>query len=209
MRDLHPVVANGESFAFSRLEGCFVGNGRMSSRKVMCPGLQGNRANSNMSQKTEVLVMGIGNAYRSDDGVGLLAVRRLKEQSSNSFGTLEHNGEGADLMNCWEGADAVIVLDAVRSSAKPGTLHRWDAGLRPLPAMAFRGSSHAFSLAEAIEMARVLGRLPQRLIVYGVEGREFSAGTRPSPEVQAAVSYLVERVLQEVQQLSGRVDVGS
>lgn len=152
---------------------------------------------------TQILVIGIGNAYRSDDGVGLVAARRLKDRSLSSLRILEHNGEGTDLINCWEGADAVIVLDAVQSGAEPGTLHRWDAGLRPLPAMAFRGSSHAFSLAEAIEMARVLGRLPQRLIVYGVEARDFKAGTRPSSEVQAAVSHLVERVLQEVDAILG------
>jgi len=130
-----------------------------------------------MRQQSKVLVIGIGNAYRRDDGAGLVVASRLRDQSSSSLRILEHNGEGTDLMNCWEGADAVILLDAVHSDAKPGTLHRWDAGLRPLPTRAFRGSSHAFSLAEAIEMARVLRRLPQRLIVYGVEGRDFKAGT--------------------------------
>jgi hydrogenase maturation protease len=151
---------------------------------------------------TQILVIGIGNGFRSDDGAGLVAARRLKEQSSSSFRVLEHNGEGADLMESWEGADAVFLLDAVRSGAPPGTVHRWDAGLRHLPAAAFHGSTHAFSLAEAIEMARVLGRLPQHVVVYGIEGRNFKAGTRLSSEVQGGVSRLVRRVLLEVQQLS-------
>jgi hydrogenase maturation protease len=147
------------------------------------------------------LVIGIGNAYRGDDGVGLVAARRLKDEGLTAFRVLEHHGGGTDLMDSWEGADAVILLDAVQSGAPPGTLHRWDAILQRLPVMAFRGSSHAFSLAEAVEMARVLGRLPKHLVVYGVEGRDFKAGTGLSSEVQGAVGHLVERVLREVQQL--------
>ena len=152
--------------------------------------------------KPKILVIGIGNAYRGDDGVGLVAARRLKNQRSTSFRVLEHHGEGADLMTCWEGADAVILVDAVQSGAKPGTLHRWNAGRRPLPARTFRGSSHAFSLVAAVELARVLRRLPQRLIVYGVEGRDFRAGTGLSSETEEAVSDLVQRVLREVGQKS-------
>jgi hydrogenase maturation protease len=115
---------------------------------------------------------------------------------------LEHNGEGADLMNCWEGADAVILLDAVQSGAEPGTLHRWNASRRPLPARTFHGSSHAFSLVAAVELARVLGRLPQHLVVYGVEGRDFRAGRGLSFEAEEAVSDVVQRVLREVRQVS-------
>src|SRR5215831_3991205 len=111
----------------------------------------------------EILVIGIGNAYRRDDAVGLVAARRLKNRGSRSFRVLEHHGEGTDLMNCWEGANAVILLDAVLSGSKPGTLHRWNAIRRPLPAAAFRGSSHALSLVAAVELARVLRRLPERL----------------------------------------------
>jgi hydrogenase maturation protease len=150
----------------------------------------------------KILVIGIGNAYRSDDGVGLIAARRLKNQRSRSLRVLEHSGEGADLMNCWEGADAVILLDAVLSGSKPGTLHRWNASRRPLPARTLRGSSHAFSLVAAVELARVLRRLPQRLIVYGVEGRNFRAGTGLWPETEQAVNDLVQRVLKGVRQIS-------
>jgi hydrogenase maturation protease len=150
------------------------------------------------SSNAKILVIGIGNAYRRDDGVGLVAARRLANQRSRCFRVLEHSGEGADLMNCWEGADAVILLDAVLSGSKPGTIHRWNASRRPLPARTFRGSSHAFSLVAAVELARVLRRLPQRLIVYGVEGRDFRAGRELCPETEEAVSDLVQRVLGEV-----------
>ena len=160
------------------------------------------------------LVIGIGNGLRRDDGAGLMAARRLqagaarvsrRRHSAEPFRVLEHSGEGVGLIDCWEGADAVILLDAVRSGAPPGTIHRWDARLRPLPAKAFRGSSHALGLAEAIELARALGRLPPYLVVYGIEGRDFEAGTALSPEVEAALGHCVARVLEEARGLGAAV----
>jgi hydrogenase maturation protease len=62
----------------------------------------------------------------------------------------------------------------------------------------FHTSSHAFNVAEAIELARVLNRLPPRLVVYGVEGRRFDVGAGMSPEVARATDEVVERLFNEV-----------
>ena len=67
-------------------------------------------------------MIGIGNAYRSDDSAGLIAARRVKEQVSEDYSVIEHTSEGAALMELWKGADRVIVMDAVRSGAAPGTV---------------------------------------------------------------------------------------
>jgi len=111
---------------------------------------------------------------------------------------LEESGDGAALLESWQDADAVILIDAVRSGAKPGTIHRLDANAQPVAKKFFRFSTHAFGLAEAVELARALGRLPPRLIVYGVEGKSFEAGVGLSPEVEGAVDVVAERVLGEV-----------
>ena len=131
--------------------------------------------------------------------MGLVVARRLREAAPESVRVLEESGEGAGLMESWQDADTVILIDAVHSGAKPGTLHRLDAHLQPLAKKFFRFSTHAFGVAEAIELARALGRLPPRLIVYGVEGKSFEAGVGLSPEVEAAAPEVVERVLAEAQ----------
>jgi hydrogenase maturation protease len=126
------------------------------------------------------VVIGVGNAARGDDAAGLIAARRL--------GGLEHEGDPVALLDVWRGAELAVVIDAVSSGAEPGTVHRFDATSAPLPAR-LRGStsSHALGLAEAIELGRTLGRLPGRLIVYGIEGERFEAGTELTPAVAAAV----------------------
>jgi hydrogenase maturation protease len=79
----------------------------------------------------------------------------------------------------------------------PGTIHRFDALARALPT-GLLSSTHAFGVAEAIELARALGRLPASLTVYAIEGARFEVGQDLSPEVAAAIGRLVD-------QLSGRL----
>ncbi len=145
-----------------------------------------------------MLIIGVGNAYRRDDAVGLMAARRLWEAARDEVTLWEASGEGTALMDAWEGADAVILIDAVRSGAPAGTIHRVDAHAETVPPTLFRCSTHAFSVAEAIELARALNRLPPRLIVFAVEGEHFDAGAGLSSEVERALDELVRRGLEEI-----------
>src|SRR3972149_2149869 len=107
-----------------------------------------------------VLVIGVGNEYRGDDGLGLFAVRQIKAKNLSNVTVIETSGEGAALIETWRSAGIVIAIDAVQSGAKAGTIHRFDASVEPLPGDFFHYSTHAFSLAEGIELARVLNLLP-------------------------------------------------
>ncbi|MDX9861348.1 MAG: hydrogenase maturation protease [Rhodospirillales bacterium] len=137
--------------------------------------------------KIRFLVLGVGNRFRRDDGVGPLVADRL---AADGIPCREASGEGADLMEAWQGASHVVLIDAASSGAAAGTVHRLEASEARVPTGLFHYSSHLFSVAEAIEMARILGRLPLRLTVYGVEGRDFSYGDGLSAEVAAAAEIV-------------------
>ena len=145
-----------------------------------------------------VLLIGIGNIYRSDDGIGIIIARRLRKEKPAGVRIFEQTGEGAALIEAWQGAKRVLVIDAVQSGARPGTIHRLDARAQRVPAEFFHYSTHAFSLAEAIELARVLEQLPKQLIVYGIEGKNFGAGNELSPEVTAAAVELMKRLREDL-----------
>ncbi|MDQ3414251.1 MAG: hydrogenase maturation protease [Verrucomicrobiota bacterium] len=147
-----------------------------------------------MNRAPRTLVIGLGNLCRGDDGAGPVAARRLRDLALPDLEVREESGEGAALMEAWKNADAVILIDAAQSGAVPGTIHRLDASERPVPSRLFHYSTHAFSVAEAVELARALDQLPPRLILYGIEGRDFRAGEKLSPEIEAAVDELVRRV---------------
>jgi hydrogenase maturation protease len=153
-----------------------------------------------MTQPTSTTIIGVGNTHRSDDGVGIAIARRLQQQRLAGLRILEESGDGAALLEAWKGATAVILLDAVYSGAPPGTIYRFDAHIDRIPSQFFRCSTHAFGVAEAIELARTLNQLPPRLIVYGIEGEKFSAGLGLSVAVEQAASTMVAQVLEQVRQ---------
>ncbi|MDF3143003.1 hydrogenase maturation protease, partial [Streptomyces sp. T21Q-yed] len=96
------------------------------------------------------------------------------------------------------GARLAVVVDAAHAHpGTPGRVHRieLDAGLLAQPATT---SSHGLGLGEAVELARVLGLLPERLVVYAVEGAESELGTGLSPAVAGAVEPLVKAVEDEI-----------
>jgi hydrogenase maturation protease len=158
-----------------------------------------------MSQPQSLpLIIGVGNEYRGDDAVGLIVARRLKERLAGSAIVIEQSGDGAALMEAWLGAETVIVIDAMMSGAAPGTVRRLDASARPIPKSYFRCSTHAFGVAEAIELARALGNFPQRLVVYGIEGKNFAAGVGLSAEVVKAAGETVRQALATIQPVSSR-----
>ena len=133
------------------------------------------------------MVIGVGNAWRGDDAAGLAVARRRRGRVQ----AVEHERDGAGLIEAWTGAGHVVLVDAAASGATPGTVQRFDAGAGPLPARALRSSTHAFGVADAVELARALGRLPERLEVIAIEGADFSAGAGLSPAVGRAVEDIV------------------
>ena len=144
----------------------------------------------------KAVVLGVGNAYRGDDAVGLAVAGRVRERAPE-LEVVVCEQEPIQLLDAWAGADLALLVDAVSSGAPPGTVHRLDATAEPVPATVFRGSTHAFGVAEVVELGRALGRLPGRLLVFGVEGAAFSAGDELTPAVAAAVEPLVEELLEE------------
>jgi hydrogenase maturation protease len=108
------------------------------------------------------------------------------------------------LIDAWDGVDAVWLVDAVSSGAEVGTVHRLDASASELPTELFRASTHHVGLAEAVELARALGRLPALAIVYGIEGSSFQVGEELTPAVAASVDPVAEAVRKEVAECTKR-----
>ncbi|MEZ5074886.1 MAG: hydrogenase maturation protease [Solirubrobacterales bacterium] len=144
------------------------------------------------------VLIGLGNDLRGDDAAGLLVARAAREASRGGVDVVEAGGEPIDLLDAWENAEAAVVVDAVVSGAAPGAIQRIDAAAGPLPAPFAAPSTHALGLAEAVELARALGRLPDRLIVFGIEGTDFATGGEPSAAIRSAVASLAAAALAEL-----------
>ena len=149
-----------------------------------------------MSAKT--LIIGIGNRYRGDDGLGCFIVDELKKRIVDNVEIIEHNGDPASLIDLWEGRSQVILIDAVSSGAEIGTLYYFDLRQQVLPDTFRNYSTHAFGVAEAVELARVLGKLPTHIIFLGIEGENFKLDTQQSSRLQQTVKVLQDSVLKVI-----------
>lgn len=143
-------------------------------------------------------MIAVGNPLRRDDGAGAAVVSRLRGSVPAAVALIEAGGEPSELLDAWEGAESVVVVDAVRTGAEPGSLHRFDASAEPLPAQTGSASTHGLGLAEALELGRALGRLPQRVVVVGIEAADDGQGTGLSDPVAAAVESAAALVLEEL-----------
>ena len=140
-----------------------------------------------------MLIIGCGNPQRGDDAVGIVAAEKLR---ALGIAAKVCPGETSELMEAWAGADDVIVIDAVVTGAPTGTIHIWNG--QQLPAFATSaGSTHGLGVAEAIRLARALNRLPARLRVYGIEGKQFEIGAGISAAVEQAVREVVNQIAEQ------------
>ncbi|MFI9152486.1 hydrogenase maturation protease [Streptomyces sp. NPDC053367] len=152
-----------------------------------------------MSTRGRIAVIGVGNDFRRDDGVGWSVVRRLSERPLPSGTDLAVcDGDPGRLIGLWEGAGLAVVVDAAHAHpGTPGRVHRLELDGGQVTG-ASSTSSHGLGLGEAVQLADALGLLPQRLVVYAVEGAETSLGTGLSPAVAAVVDALADAVEREV-----------
>jgi hydrogenase maturation protease len=144
------------------------------------------------------LLIGVGNEFRNDDALGILVAREIRRRNVPGVTVVERSGEGTALMETWAGADLVIVVDSIFSGIAPGSIHRLDAARDEIPRGFFHYSSHAFGVAEAIGLARELNLLPGRVIIYGIEGKEFGEGVGLSDQVVKNIPQLIAMIEEDL-----------
>ena len=144
-------------------------------------------------------VIGVGNRLRRDDAAGLVVLDRLHALAPRGADLVESDGDAAALLDTWEGAELVVVTEAVRHGAPAGSVVR--AVVDPeldTSALGTANGTHDFGLGAAIALGRALGRLPRRLVIVGVEPGDVGHGEGLSPQVAARVPELAALAAEEV-----------
>jgi hydrogenase maturation protease len=151
-----------------------------------------------MSDRPRCIVIGVGNPDRGDDAAGRAVVRELRNLRSANIEIVEHSGGATTLVMEMDGAEQAFLIDACVSGAPPGTIRRFDVSSTAMPALTSAFSTHGFGPAAAVELARALGQLPRRCIIYAIEGASYETGAPLSPPVAAAAAEVVRRLLADI-----------
>lgn len=149
----------------------------------------------------KVAIIGIGNLFRSDDSVGIQLAELLRNQVPHHISVhTEIRGE-SDLIDVWRNIDKTILIDAVSSGKKSGSVFRLtqdDLESLDPEQFAFRCSTHDFNLLNGIELAKVFNTLPKEITVYGIEIETTEHGTQCSDAVQQAIPVVLQQILKEL-----------
>ena len=137
-------------------------------------------------------MIGIGNELRRDDRIGAAVAAEVQRREIPGVWVVISHGEPTGLLDAWAGARLAVVIDAVVGEpATPGQRHRSTADHMSPPSGT--ASTHGFGVPEAMDLGRVLDRMPQQLIPYAIEVADVSIGLELSAPVAAAVPALVAR----------------
>lgn len=142
-----------------------------------------------------MLVIGLGNPLRGDDGVGIWVAEHIA--AANWPGVMAVALESSDpttFFSLWHGFSLVYLVDAVIAPYPVGTILRMNLARRPRTTRVPTASTHTIGLWEILELARTLGELPPRLTLYGIVSDSFQFGKGLSPEVELAAQKLVTRL---------------
>jgi len=141
------------------------------------------------------VVLGLGNPLMGDDGLGLAALERLREQWEIPGVELVDGGTwGMNLLPLVEESTNLILLDAIRSGDAPGTLVEWERDRLPRY-LSLKLSPHQIDLREVLALAEWRDTMPEQIVAIGLAPRDVVMTTALSPEVEAGLDRMVESAL--------------
>jgi len=151
---------------------------------------------------SKALVIGIGNKFRGDDAAGLEVAQSLEKKLGTLVDFAYCQEDALDLMDIWSNREVVFLIDAVSSGKHEiGYIHRFLAHKEQIPSVFSNSSTHLINIAQVIELARTLGKLPAEVVLYGIEGKKYHLERDLSKTMQAKLSEVTEIIEKEIHKI--------
>lgn len=146
-----------------------------------------------------ILVLGLGNVLLRDEGIGVWVADALRRQYEfpETVTVLDGGTLGLDLLPQLDGVEHLLLIDAVRLGRAPGETVRLEGDEVPA-ALEVKLSPHQMGVQDLLAAARLTGREPPHVVLWGIEPGSFEPGTGFSPKVQEALPRLQAEVLEEL-----------
>lgn len=148
----------------------------------------------------DAAVIGLGNRYRRDDGVGAVAADELNRLALPGVRVVTDVVDPMSLLEAWSGAGLAVVIDGAIVPASPasggGRVRR--CGLTDVANGGDGVSSHGFDLARTHALGEALGRVPGELVLLTVDVADTGHGPGLTPRVERAVPEVVGMAVAEI-----------
>jgi hydrogenase maturation protease len=146
-----------------------------------------------------VLVLGVGNTLRQDEGLGVRALERLLERYRlpEEIRAIDGRTLGLDLLPYLEDVSSLLIIDAVQCDLAHSELIRLEGPEIP-STLALKLCAHQVGLQELIATNALQGAVPDRMVLWGIRPRSIEWGLDLSPPVSAQIDALIDAVVGEL-----------
>jgi hydrogenase maturation protease len=146
----------------------------------------------------KVLVLGMGNLLRSDDGVGLHIIEAMREENLGHDVDLQEGLSGLDVIDAMKGYDRIVLVDAIKSGGRPGKVYKLSPEDFPNIQTANSFSTHLnMDFSSMLKLGKTLfpGRMPDDIIIVAIEAKDTTTiSDKCTPEVEKGIKKAVELI---------------
>jgi hydrogenase maturation protease len=149
-----------------------------------------------------IVILCIGNLLLSDEGVGVHVAHKLMDMNlPRGVSVVEGGTDGFRLLNVITEADRLIVVDAIKGGADPGSIYRFNIDEVKQCPSGFKTSVHQIGILEVINMSGLIGKTPFTTVI-GVEPKSLEMGMELSPEIKEKIPQIIELIFEEIKTAS-------
>lgn len=159
----------------------------------------------NLAEGKKLVIMGVGNVLLMDEGVGVHTINEMKKLDlDDEIELIDGGTSGMDVLSLIE-ADRIIVVDAVKADAEPGTIFKFKPDdIKDASRKKINVSLHDVGLLQSIRMAELIGRKPE-VTIFGIVPKDYSeCSLEMTPELTGKLPRLIELVLEEAEAILGK-----
>jgi hydrogenase maturation protease len=154
----------------------------------------------------KIVILGVGNLLLSDEGVGVhVANELMKMDLSSEVSVIEGGTDGFRLLNVITEADRLIVIDAVKGGAEPGSIYRFDIDeVRNCPS-GFKTSVHQIGILEVINLSGLIGKTPYTTII-GIEPKSLDMSMELTPDIKSKIPKIIDLIFEELRKYNTNIN---
>lgn len=150
--------------------------------------------NTGVSPEQNILILGVGNPFRRDDGIGPAVIRRLQSENSlQQVDLLDGGIDGFALLDQIKLYEKVLIVDAVDMGLKPGEIRIFSPAEAKMTIRTDALSTHGFGLAETLAFMETL-EISTDVRILGIQAKDIGFGEDMTPEIHSQLDAIIETI---------------
>jgi len=147
-----------------------------------------------------ITVLGIGNLLLKDEGIGVHLVQKLADKVNDANVKIVDVGTYPDFLSLVDdNLDKLIIVDAVQTGDKPGTVYRFSSGDLDMDSM-LPVSAHDIGVLDSLKTMALFNKQPKSTVIIGIEPKTIDFGLELSPEIEDKLPEIIDLVLKEIEE---------